>query len=164
MLDKKRGRRIFSTPLRARRAFSYMEILIALAILTLAVFPSMNMFTFFKQYTLHTEDIQIALRLAQEKIEEYKAASFAELKALINAGKKNPEPEVLVNRQTNTGGLAYTNPQYVKFKRKITLSFLNNDPEMVLITVHVWWYEGMFAGGDQRFIVLKSLVCKDLVL
>jgi len=156
-------KQIFSAII-SKRAFSYLEILIALAVLTMALFPSLNMFTMFKQYTLYTEDIQISLRLAQEKVEEYKAASYAELKALINAGKKNPEPEIQVNRQTNTGGLAYTNPQYNKFKRKITLSFLNNDQDMILITVYVWWYDGVFAGGDQRFIVLKSLVCKDLVL
>lgn len=147
-----------------RRAFTFIEILLALAILALAVLPSLNVFKNFKRYTLNTEDIQLGLRLAQERIEEYKSISYPELIDMINKGQKNVESNVLVPTQSAPGGLKYTHEQYKKYKRKTTLGLLNNDENTVLITVHVWWYDGMVAAGDQRFIILKALVCKDLVL
>ncbi|HPG58166.1 MAG TPA: prepilin-type N-terminal cleavage/methylation domain-containing protein [Candidatus Wallbacteria bacterium] len=147
------------------KGVTFVEILIALAILAVAILPSVNVFTSFKKYTIHTEDVQTALRLAQEKIEEYRAVSYPELKALIISGQKNPEPNVQVTSQQNAAGFSYANnPDYKKFKRKITLSFLNNDENTVLITVHVWWYEGNFSAGDQRFVIQKSLLCKELVI
>ncbi len=149
---------------RFSRGVTFVEILIALAVLAMAVLPSVNVFTSFKKYTIHTEDVQIGLRLAQEKIEEYRAVTYAELKALIISGQKNPEPDTKVTSQHNAAGFAYTDDSYKKFKRKITLSFLNNDENTVLITVHVWWYEGNFSAGDQRFVIQKSLVCRELVI
>jgi len=147
-----------------RLGATFVEVLIALAILAIAILPSVNVFTSFKKYTIYTEDVQAALCLAQEKIAEYRAVSYPELKNSILSGKKNPEPNVLVTAQQNVAGFDYKDPIYKKFKRKITLSFLNNDENTILITVYVWWYEGSFSAGDQRFVMQKSLVCKEMVL
>jgi prepilin-type N-terminal cleavage/methylation domain-containing protein len=149
---------------RTSRGVTFVEVLIAIAILGMAILPSVNVFTSFKKYTIHTEDVQIGLRLAQEKIEEYRAVTYSELKALILSGQKNPEPNTLVSAQQNAAGFIYNDHGYKKFKRKITLSFLNNDENTVLITVYVWWYEGNFSAGDQRFVVQKSLVCREMVI
>lgn len=146
------------------RGVTFVEVLIAIAILGMAILPSVNVFTSFKKYTIHTEDVQVGLRLAQEKIEEYRAVTYSELKALVLSGQKNPEPNTLVSAQQNAAGFIYNDPGYKKFKRKITLSFLNNDENTVLITVHVWWYEGNFSAGDQRFVIQKSLVCREMVI
>jgi len=146
------------------KAFTFVEILIALSIIALAIIPSLNVFRNFKRYTLNTEDIQVALRLAQEKVEQYKSKPYPELTDMIDKGNKNPESDTRVSNQTNSAGFKYTDEQYKKFKRKSTLSYLNNDPNMVLVTINVWWYDGVVAAGDQRYIILKALICKDLIM
>lgn len=150
--------------IRRARGVTFVEILIALGILAMAILPSVNVFTSFKKYTIHTQDVQTALRLAQEKNEEYRAVSYSELKALIKSGQKNPEPNMLVSSQQNAAGFTYTDPNYKRFKRKVSLSFLNNDENTVLIKTHVWWYEGNFSAGDQRYVIQNTLVCRDLVI
>ena len=147
-----------------RRAVSYLEILIAIGIIALAILPSINLFTSIKKYTIHTDDVQIALRLAQEKVEEYKSVSYLELKTLIKNGLNKPEPEIQVTSQTNTAGTTYSSDIYKRFKRQTTISYMNNDPDMIMVTVYVWWYDGSFAGGDQRYVILKALVTRDYVL
>jgi len=147
-----------------RRAVTFLEVLIAIGIIALAIMPSINLFTSIKKYTIHTDDVQIALRLAQEKVEEYKSVSFLELKTLLKNGLNKPEPEIQVTSQTNTAGTAYSSDIYKKFKRQTTIAYMNNDPDMVMVTVFVWWYDGTFSGGDQRYVTLKALVTRDYVL
>ncbi len=145
------------------RGFTYLEILIAVVILGLAILPSINVFSTFKKYTIHAEDIQLALRLAQEKVEDYKTLPYIKLKTLVET-MPSPESNVQVSAQKNSAGIAYTDFRYQKFKRRVTLSYLGGNNEMVLIKVYVWWYDGMFAAGDQRYVVLQALVCKDVIL
>lgn len=146
------------------RGVSFPEILIALSILFVALLPSLNIFIGFKRYTLHSEDIDLALRLSQEKVDHYRTYSYADLRKMVDTGVKEPEPEEKVTRQTNLAGYDYADPRYDKYKRKTTITTLDSDPNKILIKVRVWWYEQSFAAGDPRFVECASLVCQDVIL
>lgn len=138
---------------RDRRGLSFNEILIAVVLLALAAVPSVNLVFHFRSYTLHTEDVILALQLASEKMEEYKHLSFRELVQFDGNQENGP-----VAQQENPLGLDYSDPMYKKFKRKVHIrANAGGDPDRAVITVHVWWHDRMFDFNDGRYVRLASL-------
>lgn len=55
-----------------RRGFTFVEILITLAILSIAVLPLMQLFATAVEQTAYTDDLTTALALAREEVEKIK--------------------------------------------------------------------------------------------
>lgn len=139
--------------LRGRQGFTFNEILIAVVVLALAMLPSVNMLFQFRSYTLHTEDVNLALQLANEKLEEYKHLTFQELSTMDGNHENGP-----VTGQSNLLGFPYDGEQWKKFKRKVHIkTAYNGDEHQVLITVHVWWHDKLFDFNDGRFVRIAAV-------
>lgn len=135
------------------RGVSFQELLIAIAILALAMVPSINMIFHFRSYTLHTEDVNLGLQLASEKMEEYKHMSFRELVQFDGNQENGP-----VAGQDNPLGYDYSSYLYAKYKRKVHIKTnYGGDKNKCLITVHVWWHDKLFDFNDGRYVRIASL-------
>ncbi len=154
----------------ARRGFSFLEVMIALVILAITIIPSVNLFGTTVKYTLNIHDIQVGMRLAQDALDHYSACSFPELRSVLNSKaeyKLMPgagQTEV-VTSQFESGHYSVNN-EYDKFKRKVTLSKLDSNDDMLIIEVNVWWYNGNFSPqkADQRYVTLSTVMHRDFVL
>jgi hypothetical protein len=139
--------------LSAKRGVSLNEIMIAIVILAMALMPSLNMLFTFKSYTLHTEDVMLALHLANEKLEEYKHLDFHELARFDGNVVNGP-----VSGQDNPLGFSYSQHQFKKYKRKVQIhTNYGGDKNKVMITCHVWWHENLFDFNDRRFVKISAL-------
>lgn len=156
--------------LSARRGFSFLEIMIALVILAITVIPSLNLFGTSVKYTINIHDIQVGMRLAQDALERYSSCSFPELRGLLRQTARarllpetNQTEKVTSQFDPNRN---YVNNEFDKFKRTVTLSKLDSSDDMLMIEATVWWYDGDFspAKRDQRFVILSTVLHRDLVL
>ena len=135
------------------RGITLNEILIAIMVISLAIIPSVNMVFSFRNYTIHTEDVNLATYLANEKIEEYKHLDFRVL-TRFNGNQENGP----VCNQTNPMGFKYDPGIYKKFKRKVYVKTnVDGDKNKVMITVHVWWHNKLFDMNDMRYVKLSVL-------
>jgi hypothetical protein len=145
------GEPVLSRQVPSRRAVTFTEILIAVVMFAIILVPAINMLFNFRVYTLHTEDVSLALALANEKVEQYKHVEFKKLLDL-EGNRENGE----VTSQKDALNNAYDPIIYKKFKRKVQLK-ASDDKNRVTITVHVWWYEGTYSINDKRIIKITAL-------
>jgi len=156
-----------------KKGFSFLEMLIAITIMAMAAVPMMNIFGTSVKYTLNIQDIQIALRLAQEKLEEFKSSSYPELRSVLGSAQyfslvpdsrrneMNP-----VSTQQNAANSTYLDTfEFKKFKRRVTLSRLGGNDDYLYIESSVWWYDGEYSPNstDHRYVTLGTVLYKDLV-
>jgi|GEM_PF-2063655 len=158
---------------RCQKGSFYVELLVAIFILSLALMPLSNLFQTSKAYTVNTADIQLALRLTQEKIDEYRAVSYAELKNLMQGASEIVCENGPIKDQTpaySSGGYdADILKMAVNFKRKVSIRYLSSasqiDREKISIFVQVWWHQDANPkpGNEQRYVEVATVVCNDFV-
>lgn len=157
-----------------KRGFSFLEVLIAVVIIAMATVPAMNLFGTTVKYTLNIQDIQIGLRLAQEKLEECKSSSYSELSCLLNSPRDTyvlvPEArqneQNAVSTQKNAASSTYLDTfEFKKFKRRVTLSTLSDSSDHLYIESVVWWYDGEYSPKslDHRYVKLGAVLYNDLI-
>jgi prepilin-type N-terminal cleavage/methylation domain-containing protein len=142
--------------MRRPEGFSLVELLITLALLSLALLSAVGTFRGVAKGIFVTKAKSLATNLAQEKVEFLKAKSYYRLRVTTApVAVTDPDPDVMSDpgnyapEAINGGGIAFTRHVYVEKVRKNAASAVLeavpwNDPDTGLkrITVALVWQEG----------------------
>jgi len=129
------------------KGFTLIEILIAVALFSLLIFPILRIFELTGRGNIKTQNAIIATNLAERKIEEYRAIGFKRLKqgldskraltgkAVFEVAEENPEGFELFKRFTRISYFPNPNPQMGVSKEAIA------GWQRIQIEVEVQWTE-----------------------
>ncbi|MBF0407793.1 MAG: prepilin-type N-terminal cleavage/methylation domain-containing protein [Candidatus Riflebacteria bacterium] len=123
----------------SRKAFSLIEVLFAAAIMTIAVLPLLWMTRYSNKSTMDAYYELLAMTLAKEPIQVFRAIGYSDLVLNIN----NPHPDFPVGEQQIPCDGIKRPVEASAFKRKIQLEVLSAE-KAVRVMVSV------FPGGQNR--------------